>query len=185
MVNEHGCAVLAEREARLGNSHKSVGAGDGGPTLHERKRTGGLVVWLSAGLAFAGLARCVLVLQARRGRLDLTTYHGGYERMPLLAISFLCMGLACTGFPGTLGFVGQELLVQWRRRVSSYGIRSRCCLGVDGSRRTSDVLLSVLRPAGYSIAFGCSVRFGEARSIYIRGSRDRAVSLWDRATSTC
>jgi len=72
---------------------------------------GGLLVWLSAGLAFAGLARCVLVLEARRGRLDLTTYHGGYERMPVLAISFLCMGLACTGFPGTLGFVGQELLV--------------------------------------------------------------------------
>jgi NADH-quinone oxidoreductase subunit M len=72
---------------------------------------GGLLVWLSAGLAFAGLARCVLVLEARRGRLDLTTYHGGYARMPLLAITFLAMGLACTGFPGTLGFVGQELLV--------------------------------------------------------------------------
>jgi NADH-quinone oxidoreductase subunit M len=72
---------------------------------------GGLLVWLSAGLAFAGLARCVLVLEARRGRLNLTTYHGGYERMPLLAITFLAMGLACTGFPGTLGFVGQELLV--------------------------------------------------------------------------
>jgi NADH-quinone oxidoreductase subunit M len=72
---------------------------------------GGLLVWLSAGLAFAGLARCVLVLEARRGRLTLTTYHGGYERMPVLAISFLAMGLACTGFPGTLGFVGQELLV--------------------------------------------------------------------------
>jgi len=73
---------------------------------------GGLLVWLSAGLAFAGLARCVLVLEARRGRLDLTTYHGGYERMPMLAISFLTLGLACTGFPGTLGFVGQELLVE-------------------------------------------------------------------------
>ena len=72
---------------------------------------GGLLVWLSAGLAFTGLARCVQVLEARRGRLELTTYHGGYERMPLLAISFLAMGLACTGFPGTLGFVGQELLV--------------------------------------------------------------------------
>ena len=72
---------------------------------------GGLLVWLSAGLAFAGLARSVLVLEARRGRLDLTTYHGGYDRMPLLATSFLCMGLACTGFPGTLGFIGQELLV--------------------------------------------------------------------------
>jgi NADH-quinone oxidoreductase subunit M len=77
----------------------------------ETALAGGLVVWLSAGLAFAGLARCVLVLEARRGRLDLTTYHGGYERMPVLAISFLAMGLACTGFPGTLGFVGQELLV--------------------------------------------------------------------------
>jgi NADH-quinone oxidoreductase subunit M len=73
--------------------------------------TGGLLAWLSAGLAFAGLARAVLVLEARRGRLDLTTYHGGYERMPVLAISFLAMGLACTGFPGTFGFVGQELLV--------------------------------------------------------------------------
>jgi NADH-quinone oxidoreductase subunit M len=31
--------------------------------------------------------------------------------MPVLAISFLAMGLACTGFPGTLGFIGQELLV--------------------------------------------------------------------------
>jgi NADH-quinone oxidoreductase subunit M len=72
---------------------------------------GGLLVWLSAGLAFAGLARAVLVLEARRGRLDLSTYHGGYERMPLLAISFLAVALACTGFPGTLGFVGQELLV--------------------------------------------------------------------------
>lgn len=72
---------------------------------------GGLLVWLSAGLAFAGLARCVLVLEARRGRLDLTSHHGGYERMPLLAVTFLAMGLACTGFPGTLGFVGQELLV--------------------------------------------------------------------------
>jgi NADH-quinone oxidoreductase subunit M len=72
---------------------------------------GGLLVWLSAGLGFAGLARAVLVLEARRGRLDLDSYHGGYDRMPLLAVSFLAMGLACTGFPGTLGFVGQELLV--------------------------------------------------------------------------
>ena len=72
---------------------------------------GGLLVWLSAGLGFAGLARCVLVLEARRGRADLTRYHGGYDRMPVLAISFLAMGLACTGFPGTLGFIGQELLV--------------------------------------------------------------------------
>jgi NADH-quinone oxidoreductase subunit M len=74
--------------------------------------TGGLLVWLSAGLGFAGLARSVLVLEARRGRLDLTRHHGGYERMPVLAVSFLALGLACTGFPGTLGFIGQDLLVE-------------------------------------------------------------------------
>lgn len=72
---------------------------------------GSLVLWISSGLAFAGIARCVLVLEARRGRLDLSRHHGGYERMPLLAISFLVLGLACTGFPGTLGFIGEELLV--------------------------------------------------------------------------
>ncbi|HXR97638.1 MAG TPA: proton-conducting transporter membrane subunit [Terriglobales bacterium] len=73
---------------------------------------GGLLEWLSAGLAFAGLARVVLMLEARRGRLDLTHYHGGYERTPMLAISFLALGLACAAFPGTLGFIGQELLVK-------------------------------------------------------------------------
>ena len=72
---------------------------------------GSLVLWISSGLAFAGIARCVLVLEVRRGRLDLSRHHGGYERMPLLATSFLVLGLACTGFPGTLGFIGQELLV--------------------------------------------------------------------------
>ncbi|HET9783716.1 MAG TPA: proton-conducting transporter membrane subunit [Terriglobales bacterium] len=72
---------------------------------------GALLVWLSSGLAFAGLARTVLVLEARRGRLDLTRHHGLYDRMPLLAVSFLILGLACTGFPGTLGFLGENLLV--------------------------------------------------------------------------
>jgi NADH-quinone oxidoreductase subunit M len=77
----------------------------------ESALAGGLVLWLSGGLAFAALARCVLVLEARRGRMDLSRYHGGYERMPILAMTFLTTGLACTGFPGTLGFAGQELLV--------------------------------------------------------------------------
>jgi NADH-quinone oxidoreductase subunit M len=73
---------------------------------------GSLVLWISSALAFTGVARTVLALEARRGRLDLTRYHGGYEQMPLLATSFLVLGLACTGFPGTLGFVGQEMLVE-------------------------------------------------------------------------
>ncbi len=73
---------------------------------------GSLVIWLSSALAFTGLTRTVLALEVRRGRLDLTRYHGGYEELSQLAVSFLVLGLACTGFPGTLGFIGQEMLVE-------------------------------------------------------------------------
>jgi NADH-quinone oxidoreductase subunit M len=72
---------------------------------------GGLTLWLSSAIAFAGLSRCVLLLEGRRGRLPLSRFHGGHDDMPGLATAFLLTGLACTGFPGTLGFVGGELLV--------------------------------------------------------------------------
>jgi NADH-quinone oxidoreductase subunit M len=77
----------------------------------ERALSGALIVWIASALAFAGISRCVLVLELRRGRQDLSRYHGGYESMPALAVAFLVLGLACTGFPGTLGFIGQEMLV--------------------------------------------------------------------------
>lgn len=73
--------------------------------------TGSLCLWISSGLAMAGFGMTIQALEARRGRLRLNMYHGGYERTPTLAASFLLLGLACVGFPGTLGFVGQEALV--------------------------------------------------------------------------
>lgn len=79
-------------------------------TSHEAL-TGALVLWLSSSISFAGLGRCLLVLEARRGELDLGRHHGAYERKPLLAGTFLVLGLCCSGFPGTLGFVGEELLL--------------------------------------------------------------------------
>jgi hypothetical protein len=146
---------------------------------------GGLLVWLSAGLAFAGLARCVLVLEARRGRLDLTAYHGGYERMPLLAISFLGMGLACRlsrharfRWTGTAG--------QWRGGcVSGDGLRYRYCVSSHGPRRGLHVLLTVLRPAGCTLLFRCAVRIGEAGSVDICCARDGAGCLWGCSAPPC
>jgi formate hydrogenlyase subunit 3/multisubunit Na+/H+ antiporter MnhD subunit len=73
--------------------------------------TGALVLWLSSSISFVGLGRCLVVLEARRGELDLTHYHGAHERKPLLAATFLLLGLSYSGFPGTLGFVGEELLL--------------------------------------------------------------------------
>jgi NADH-quinone oxidoreductase subunit M len=73
--------------------------------------TGALVMWLSSSISFTGIGRCLLVLEARRGELDLGRHHGAYERKPLLAATFLLLGLSSSGFPGTLGFVGEELLL--------------------------------------------------------------------------
>ena len=74
-------------------------------------RAGGLSIWISSGLALAGFGMTIAALEARRGPLSLRQFAGGYERKPLLAACFLLLGLASVGFPGTLGFVGQEALV--------------------------------------------------------------------------
>jgi len=79
-------------------------------TSHEAV-TGALVLWLASSISFAGLGRCLVVLEARRGEIDLAHFHGAYERKPLLAGAFLVLGLSYSGFPGTLGFVGEELLL--------------------------------------------------------------------------
>jgi NADH-quinone oxidoreductase subunit M len=74
--------------------------------------TGALCVWLSVGLSLAGLGLTLRALESRAGRLSLAEYHGLYEHMPSLAVFFLLTGLASIGFPGTVGFVGVELLVE-------------------------------------------------------------------------
>ncbi|QDT00239.1 proton-conducting transporter transmembrane domain-containing protein [Adhaeretor mobilis] len=74
--------------------------------------TGGLCVWLSVGLSLAGLGLTLRALESRTGRLSLADYHGLYEHAPALASFFLLTGLASIGFPGTVGFIGAELIVE-------------------------------------------------------------------------
>lgn len=74
--------------------------------------TGALCVWLSVGLSLGGCGLTLRSIEARLGRLSLDTYHGMYEHTPTLAGLFLLTGLSCIGFPGTIGFVGTELLVE-------------------------------------------------------------------------
>ena len=74
--------------------------------------TGGLCVWLSVGVSLAGFGLTLRSLEARTGRISLSDYHGLYEHMPMLAVFFLLTGLASVGFPGTVGFIGTELLIE-------------------------------------------------------------------------
>jgi NADH-quinone oxidoreductase subunit M len=74
--------------------------------------TGALCLWMSVGLALTGFGLTLRSVEARKGRLLLSEYHGLYEHMPSLAAFFLVTGLASIGFPGTIGFVGAELLVE-------------------------------------------------------------------------
>jgi NADH-quinone oxidoreductase subunit M len=73
--------------------------------------TGALCLWFSVMLSLGGLGIILRAIEGRFGRLSLDSYHGLYEHSPGLAVGFLLTGLASVGFPGTLGFVSTELLV--------------------------------------------------------------------------
>jgi NADH-quinone oxidoreductase subunit M len=70
-----------------------------------------LCLWFSAILSLCGFGLTLRALEARFGRLSLADYHGLYEHAPTLAVFFLLTGLASVGFPGTVGFVSIDLLV--------------------------------------------------------------------------
>src|SRR5207248_2400475 len=74
--------------------------------------TGALALWVSVALALAGFGLTLRALEARFGRLSLADFQGLYDHSPTLAVCFLLTGLASVGFPGTLGFVSTELLVE-------------------------------------------------------------------------
>jgi NADH-quinone oxidoreductase subunit M len=74
--------------------------------------TGALALWISVTLSLAGYGLVLRALEARFGRLSLADYHGLYDQSPALAVCFLLTGLGSVGFPGTLGFVAAEILVE-------------------------------------------------------------------------
>ena len=144
---------------------------------------GGLLVWLSAGLAFAGLARCVLVLEARRGRLDLTSYHGGYDRHAGAGDQFSCHGARMHGLPGNARLHRSGAAGGRRsRRVSSHGIRCSHCVGADRPGCAADVLLALLRSLRRARASESAAWVEAARSMDVYDTRHRADRSWSRAS---
>lgn len=73
--------------------------------------TGALCLWFSVGLGLTGFGLMLRALESRHGRIAFDDFHGLYDHMPMLAVLYALTGLACVGFPGTLGFIATELLV--------------------------------------------------------------------------
>ena len=116
--------AIVQREARrffayLFLSHASLVLV--GLELHtELSLTGSLCLWFSVILSLGGFGLTLRALEARFGRLSLADYHGLYEHSPTLAVCFLLTGLASVGFPGTLGFISTELLVDGAVEANLY-----------------------------------------------------------------
>ena len=70
-----------------------------------------LCLWFSAILSLGGFGLTLRALEGRFGRLSMADHLGLYEHSPTLAVFFLLTGLATVGFPGTVGFISVELMV--------------------------------------------------------------------------
>ncbi len=73
---------------------------------------GALLAGVSATLAIAGLVFVAGVVEARTGTGDMRELGGLHDRLPLAAAAFLLFAFAAVGFPGTLGFVSEDLAMQ-------------------------------------------------------------------------
>ncbi|WP_165231431.1 proton-conducting transporter transmembrane domain-containing protein [Aquisphaera insulae] len=92
-----------------------------GLELHtEMSLTASLCLWFSVILSLGGFGLTMRALESRYGRLPLMNHLGIYEHSPTLAVCFLLTGLACVGFPGTVGFISAELLVDSAVEASPY-----------------------------------------------------------------
>ncbi len=80
--------------------------------------TASLCVWIAVAMTLLGQGLTLRAIESRVGYRSLAEYHGLYRHMPTLAVFFLLTGLSSIGFPGTIGFVATELLVEGAIRVS-------------------------------------------------------------------
>ena len=123
------------------------------------------VQWINVGLALVGLALVVQALEARVGREGLDRARGLLSRLPGLATAWLHFGVCAVGFPGTPGFVGEDLLVQGLWEVSpALAVGALVATGLNGI---------VLMMAFYRVFLGAPTV--EARSAMRLQSRERRV----------
>lgn len=88
--------------------------------------SGALLYAIGAVVARTGLLVLSAALHARTGTADLRLLGGLVGRAPRMATAFLLLCAAAIGFPGTVGFVAEDLLVQGLLR--SHGVAAGALL---------------------------------------------------------
>lgn len=72
---------------------------------------GSLALWLSTAVSLGGLGLVFRSLESRFGHLTFAEYRGLYSVSPTLALGFAIFGLSSVGFPGTMGFIAAEMVL--------------------------------------------------------------------------
>ncbi|CUU58911.1 Proton-conducting membrane transporter [Parafrankia irregularis] len=81
-------------------------AGDPGVAL-----VGAVLAWQVGAVATGGAVMIAAATEARRGPMALIGPGGCFARTPRLAVAFLLFGLTAVGYPATVGFVWEDLVL--------------------------------------------------------------------------
>ena len=103
---------------------------------------GAVYQMISHGLVSGALFLCVGVVYDRMHSLEIATYGGLVQRMPLYAVAFMVFTLANVGLPGTSGFIGEFLTLigafqsnTWVAFFATFGIILSACYALYLYRR--------------------------------------------------
>jgi NADH-quinone oxidoreductase subunit M len=152
--------------------------------------TAALTLWMSAGITLTGAAFALRAAESRIGSLSFVEFRGLYDRAPALAVCFLIAGLGTVGFPGTLGFLPLEVLVE--RAVSEnpavgvgiviaiavngFAVLRAYALVFTGSRHTSAIPLGVTQRERFTVlAFALLILGGSLLPQSLFDSRQKAA----------
>ncbi len=73
---------------------------------------GAFLMWVNSAIALTGFALVLIAVESRRGLLNIRRANGNFAHTPKIAISFLLFGFAMVGFPSSLGYIAEDLLIQ-------------------------------------------------------------------------
>jgi len=103
---------------------------------------GAVYQMISHGLVSGALFLCVGVVYDRMHSLEIASYGGLVQRMPLYAVAFMVFTLANVGLPGTSGFIGEFLTLigafqsnTWVAFFATFGVILSACYALYLYRR--------------------------------------------------